>query len=437
MFKKGIAITAIFIISNFIQLVSQIVVTRLFGAKLDLDIFLAAVALPTIIVTVIYGTLNDAFLPLYGEQKAKNVDKADAYFVSHLFVLTVIGFLAAFILGFFARPISGFLYAGRGGDFINAVSFQMTYMFYSIPVSVIATICGAYYYLHKQFSRFPFAQAIGSVTNLLLIILLVPILGIFALVFAFIINIIFQIFFVIPPLKMFKSFKVLTFKRLNFSNFLNFFNLIACWVPLIIGSLALRSDTLIIRSFGADLPTGYLVYLNLISKIFILATGMMTIGIQILQLPHLVEYFSGKRYMQAITVVNKSKMTAVALSVAVTVAAYLLAPFFINLLFVGGKFTRHDANITNSLIPIFLLPALGWGVNSVFLQPLIALKKQLAVGTLNVVALILAWTGATVIKAYYGPLAAIPVGLIILLFTGIIGSEILWQKEKSRLLSAR
>ena len=45
MIKKGIAVTAIFIISNFIQLVSQIVVTRLFGAKLDLDIFLAAVAL--------------------------------------------------------------------------------------------------------------------------------------------------------------------------------------------------------------------------------------------------------------------------------------------------------------------------------------------------------------------------------------------------------
>ncbi len=431
MIKKGIAVTAIFIISNFIQLVSQIVVTRLFGAKLDLDIFLAAVALPTIIVTVIYGTLNDAFLPLYGEQKAKNVDRADAYFVSHLFVLTIIGFLAALILGFFARPISGFLYAGRGGNFINAVAFQMAYMFYSIPLSVCVTILGSYFYLHRQFVRFPLAQAFGSVVNLVVILLLANTIGTWALVMAFIINIFFQIFLVIPPVKFFEHFHFRTYKMFNFRT------IFWAWIPLIIGSLALRSDTLIIRSFGSNLPTGYLVYLNLISKIFVLSTGMMTIGIQILQLPHLVEYFSSKHYSRAISVVNKSKITAVALSVAVAAAAYLLAPFFINLLFVGGKFTRHDAAVTNSLIPIFLLPALGWGVNSVFLQPLIALKKQLAVGILNIAALILAWSGATIVKAYYGPLTAIPVGLIILLFTGIIGSEILWQKEKLRLLSAR
>jgi hypothetical protein len=54
MFKKGFAITIIFIISTLVQLVSQIVVTRIFGATLTLDTFLAA-AVP-IVVTVIYGT---------------------------------------------------------------------------------------------------------------------------------------------------------------------------------------------------------------------------------------------------------------------------------------------------------------------------------------------------------------------------------------------
>lgn len=428
MIKKGIIVTAIFIVSTFIQLVSQIIVTRLFGAKLDLDIFLAAVTIPTIIVTVIYGTLNDAFLPIYGEQKAKDKNNADSYFVSHLLSLSIISFLIAWVLGFLSVPISQFLYNDRGVMFVKDVAVQMSYMFYSIPFSVIATIFGSYYYLHKHFNRFPLAQAIGSIANLLLIIFFAPILGVWSLVLAFVINILIQTLFVIPPFKIFNS--PPTFRLPDLSA------LFIAWIPLIISNFALRSDSIIIRSFGTSLPVGYLVYLNLVSKIFMLATGMMTIGIQVLQLPHLVEYINGKQFKRAIIVVNKSKIVSIAVSVITTVFVLLLAPVAVYLLFVGGKFTKHDADITISLLPFFVLPAIGWGISSVFFQPLIALKKQFQLGILNLVALLVAWITGTIIKIYFGPLFAITASLIILLFIGIIGSEILWQKEKLRLLSA-
>ena len=93
MLKKSLTVTIIFAISTFIQLLSQIVVTRIFGAKIDLEIFLAAVAIPTIMVTVIYGTLNEAFLPLYGKKKVLNPEKSDSYFFSNLLMLTVLSFI--------------------------------------------------------------------------------------------------------------------------------------------------------------------------------------------------------------------------------------------------------------------------------------------------------------------------------------------------------
>jgi len=85
-------------------------------------------------------------------------------------------------------------------------------------------------------------------------------------------------------------------------------NLLFAWFPLIVGNFALRSDVLLVRSFGSQLPTGYLVYLNLITKIFSLAAGVTTIGIQIVLLPHLIDEIANKKYQAVITKVQKAKI---------------------------------------------------------------------------------------------------------------------------------
>ncbi|MEN9327860.1 MAG: integral rane protein MviN [Candidatus Parcubacteria bacterium] len=422
MLKKGSFITLIFVISTLIQLISQIVVTRIFGANVDLDIFLAAVAVPTILVTVIYGTLNDAFLPLYAGKKSKDESQADGYFMSHLIALTFLSFIIAALGGFFTHPLSELLYRGRSAAFITEVAIQMSYMLYSVPLSVIATVFGTYFYTHKQFIRFPLAQAIGSAANVGIILLLAPYFGIWALVIAFVANILIQIAFILPaPLFSFQ------FTRIDIVP------LLLAWIPLIIGNIALRSDAVMIRSFGAHMPTGYLVYLNLISKIFALATGVTTIGIQVLLLPHLVEYMNAKEYEKAFKIINKSKLGAVGLSIFITILLMLFSPFIIRILFVGGKFTPHDADISISLLPLFVLPAIGWGVNNIFFQPLLAIRKQWTIACIHITALVCAWITGSLVLSQFGPLPAITSGLLVLLFGGIAGSEILWQYYKKKL----
>lgn len=423
MIKKGFVVTVIFVISTFIQLVSQIVVTRIFGARFDLDVFLAAVTIPTILVTVIYGTLNDAFLPIYGEKLVKDEKKADSYLFSTLFIFTFVSLVVVSLMGPFSKQINLLFYGVRGEEFVQQVSMQTYYMLFSIPLSIVATLLGTYFYVRKKLLRFPIAQLVGSIANLLLIIILAPLLGIWSLVLAFVINIIFQIILIIP-----------TKVHLNFQ-VINLIPLLTAWLPLIIGMFALRSDTLLIRSFAVNLPEGHLVYLNLISKIFSIAAGVMTIGIQIILLPHLVEYFAKREYEKAFKNILKAKLTAILISIVVVILLTLISPFIINYLFVGGKFSTKDAQNTIILLPMFVVPAIGWGINGVFFQPLLALKKQIHLGILNVLALILGWGTASVVKQQFGSLPAITLGLIVLLFTGIIGSEILWQYYKKKLLS--
>lgn len=419
MIKKGFVTTIIFALSTLVQLVSQIVVTRIYGASLSLDIFLAAVAIPTVIVTIIYATLNDTFLP---ELASKKEEDREEFLLGNLLTIGSVTFIASVLTSFLSDAISLWLYAPRGAEFVYQVSFQMRYLFLSIPLSVIATMLGSYFYAKKDFVRFPIAQLVGSLVNVLIIVVLAPIVGIWALISAFVVNILIQILFVIP--------KALFTTTPLFSNPIT---LLLTWFPLIVGNFAMRSDAILIRSLGADLPSGYLVYLNLVTKIFALATSVATIGVQVLLLPHLVEYFNKQELNRAFSTVRRAKVGAILISVAVTILLVFVAPIVISLVFVGGQFTQHDAQVTSSMIPLFIIPAIGWGINSIFMQPLIALKKRYLVGTINVGSMIMGFGVGNLINSQLGPLQGIVWGLTTLIFSGIIGNELVWQYYKRKL----
>lgn len=423
MFKKSALVSAIFIISTFIQLISQIVVTRLFGATQELDIFLAAVTIPSIVVTVIYSTLSNVLIPFFSEAKHKNEKTAEHFLSSLLYTMTIFSLGLTLVCSLLSFPLGHLLYPGRTQEFASAVSLQMAILFLATPFAVIATILGSYFYFQKKFFHFPIAQLIGSIVNVVCIVTLYHYIGIWSLVAAFIINILFQIFFVIP-----KHVTVSKFK------FININLILLALIPLIIGEFMRRSDTLLIRSFASYLPTGYIVYLNLVSKIFSLATSVTTVGIQVLLLPNLVDYFANKEYKKASEMIAKSKWMAILISVVVTISVIVIGPFAVSILFKGGKFTETDIQITNELLMLFIVPAIGWGVSGVYLQPLFALKKYKDVGILQTVALLIAWITASLVNTYYGALFAIIFGLIVLLFIGIIGSEFVWQQEKRKLL---
>src|SRR3989338_9187134 len=427
MIKKSFIVSAIFVFSTLVQLISQIVVTRLFGATFDLDVFLAAVALPTIIVTVIYGTLNDVLLPLLGDKKSSGENNLDFYFSKILINISLIVTAFSLLIYFFSFSFSHLLYGSRGEVFVQAVARQMSFMSLSYPLAIITTFFGAYFYLHKNFIRFPLVQLIGSTANVLFILVFSKYFGIWSLVYAFILNLIIQVIFIIRPEKI-KLFAGLKFTRSGTGNFL------IAWLPLLIGYLALRSDILLVRSLGSTLPEGSLVRLNLIFRIFSLATSIMSIGFQIVLLPQLVEDFNLKNFLKSIFDVRKFKFITLGISLVVTMFTVMLTPYLIRLLFVGGKFTASDASQTLAFIPFFILPAVGWGINNIFFQPLIALKKQKELGILNIFAFALAWVVGSVLIKFLPPQFAITASLLTLLFTGIIGSEILWQYYKKALL---
>ena len=433
--KSALTITIITGLVTAIQIVGQIVVARLFGAKLQLDAFVSAVTIPTILTTVIAATLSDAFLPILKKKQIDNEDNANKYFFRIAFIVSIIVLIITIGIDLFSTKLLSALFGVRGFGFVTMTDTLMKYMVYTLPFTVLGTFFKTYLYSKKQFILPSIAYLLGSIINLGLIIILSPTIGIVSMVVGFIVAIIFQSFIIFPC--QIKSYILTSFQSISVKNLkLELSQLLHSWLPLIISTLVLGFSAVLARSFSARLPEGYIVYVNLAMKLFAGLVGIMTIGIQTVIFPHLVELVHTNNFERAKLQVNKAKLYGLILTVGTVLIIIFTAPFFIRLLLTGGKFSAKNVDLLISLFPYFIIPSIGWGVSQIFFQPIIAIGKQHLLTFVNIFAVCLSWLGAELVYKQFGGMMAISVGLIVLSFTGIIGAEIIWRKEfKSRLSS--
>lgn len=341
--------------------------------------------------------------------------------ISTLFICGTLFSLILFLsVGFFRQVF----FSQSNLDLYQSALPLFQVMVWITPFAITATILGSVWYYYKKFTLFPLAQLFGTVASLLTTLILYSQFGIWSLVVGFMVNVISQFLFIAPR----------SMIRIRLPDFSLSIPLLLSWAPLIISNFAVRSDTLLMRSFASDLGVGQLVYVNLVTKMYSLGSGIVTIGIQVLLLPHLLERISRKQFKETNLLVIKAKLMGIILSVLSSLAIFYVGPLILKYLFLGGKFSSVDLENTNMLFPVFLAPSFAWGLNNLFFQPLIALKKTWVLGGINVISLMLAWITTLRLFSVGWGVWAISVGLCVLLFGGIIMSEIVWQIEKKKIL---
>lgn len=285
--KSALTITIINGLVTAIQIVGQIVVAQLFGAKIQLDAFVSAVTIPTILTTVIAATLSDAFLPILKKKQIDNEDNANKYFFRTAFIISIVVLVVTFGIDIFSTKLLSALFGVRGLGFVTMTDQLMKYMVYTLPFTVLGTFSNAYLYSKKQFLLPSIAYLLGSIINLVLIIILSPIIGIISMVVGFVTAVILQFFLVFPY--RIRSSMLTAIKSINLKSIKSELpGLFLAWLPLIISTLVLGFSAVLARFFSAKLPEGYIVYVNLVTKLFAGLVGIMTIGIQTVFFPHLV-----------------------------------------------------------------------------------------------------------------------------------------------------
>ena len=370
--KNSILISLIFLGNALISFAAQIFLTRHFGAESNLDQFLLAVTLPTLFITLLYGTINDTYQPLAAHWDNRELKKGYSTLIwSWLLVSTTFSGLCVML----APQLLGAFYGQQADkDVITLFSWLML----AVPFAAIIAVMGAQRNFEQKVLRLPTAQLIGAIANFGMLVFLLNQFGVEIAVYGFLVSTIIQVIFVWKNTSLEYHFPIVK----------NFFSL---WIPLLAGTFFFRMDTLLTRVIASSLAEGEVVTINLATRMISMGVGLTTIGLQTTFLPKLLEHRKRNDNVSAQALVKKVKGVTLAVSLLAALGIWLITPILFRIVFFESRFSPTEQALTLQYLPALILPALGWGSLSIFLQPLYAHKKHAQVALLGSFCFFASW----------------------------------------------
>jgi putative peptidoglycan lipid II flippase len=385
MLKSTLILTICTLVSQILAFVIQIVIAANFGAGQKMDAYLAGVTLPQYITTILTSTLVAVFIPVFISYNSKNSEDALrvmsgimnlCFIVS--FTITVLGLIFAYPL--IELTVPGLTPEAKSMAYKTALIFWPSVLFSSIQYLLISL-----YQARKDFIWQAIVPIIGGIIQLLLIIILKKYFDIYVLTFIALTGIIIQTLLLSKILFTDKFQFRLFFKH---PGVIEFIHLI---IPLIIANIFIKITPIVERFFASNMYTGSISHLNYASKITMVISTLLTIGLSTIIFPLLSEALSSNNVKLFKETVAKGLRNMWILLAPIICFGLVLSLSVVSLVFERGAFNHKDSIEVSNLLQIYILSLLASSFGSITGKSLYALKltKLLSiVGVLESIAYI-------------------------------------------------
>jgi putative peptidoglycan lipid II flippase len=249
-------------------LASQVVNAYLFGAGAEMDAFFTALTIPLYLQIVLLGGLPFVVIPAFVNEESSGKDD-DAWSLVGTFIwITIVLLVVVAIVGtVYSYQIISISAPGFGLEKSRLAAQMLAVMMFSVPFMGLASFTSGVENVRERFFWPAAATAVGSIGNLITLVMLYSSIGPMALAWGNLVSAILQASITTLPVLAhgWKKTMSLTDPRL-----LEMLKLIS---PFIIFGMITSSRMLFERYFASVLPHGqlsYLGYANKISNIFVI-----------------------------------------------------------------------------------------------------------------------------------------------------------------------
>lgn len=359
--KPTLLITFFSIIDVIISFLLQIILAAKFGTGFEMDSYLAAMVLPTLITAVFLSSLNVTFIPIFIEYETKK-NKTEAWKVASIFTnLTFFVLSIICCLGVIFTPqiVSITTPGFKAGDSLLIVSL-LRILLISLVFSGLNTLMSSLYYAHHRFFRPTITPIVKIIIITLFIVIFEQFWGIKSIAFGTLLGSIACFFILIP----------IFFKDGRYTLSFNFLNrgvtqIIRVMMPLILAGLFYRSTTLIERMIASTLPKGSISYLGYASNILAVLGTITTAGISITIFPSMARSWAEKNLAQVREYFAKGVRVIMLTTFPVAVIFAILRVPIIQLFLERGEFDHTATLAVANIILIELIGFICGGLGSV------------------------------------------------------------------------
>jgi len=255
-------------------LASNIFVAAIYGASADMDAYLTAMVVPAYFQIIFYSSLSFVFIPAFIDAETKKGEEVAWALVGTFFwITTIILFFITIIGSFCSAPIINILAPGFQEEKSALASRMLSILFFTTPFTGLSILTVGIQNARNRFFWPSFAPALGSLGNVIILLIFSRFLGPMALCWGYLVSSVLQGGITIIPILSHGWIKTLplTDRRVK--------DLGRMMLPLILLGMLISFSPIAERYFSSALPDGqiaYMGYANKISSIFVvlLASGI-------------------------------------------------------------------------------------------------------------------------------------------------------------------
>jgi putative peptidoglycan lipid II flippase len=363
----------------------EVVSAKYYGTRWEMDTFLAAATIPTILFGVFNGALVSALVPTFSEYIAHHKEDEAWRLASTVLNILAIVLTACAIVGFFtARWYVPLIAHGFPAPQMG-VAIRMTR--WMMPSIVAVSLSGVLSAMLNAYHRFRATAMVGIAVNIVTIAIVLTFnhrFGIYALVVGTTLGLVAQMLVQLP------SFLSIGKYRLTID--LRHPGLAKIWVllgPIIVGSAAGQLALFFDRFFASTLSPGYIAGMNYAVKLVMFPQQIFAAAIATVIFPLLAAQFARDNRRG----VARSLITGLRLVNFITIPAVcaliVLSKPMVQTLFERGTFQAGATDLTSGLLPFAAVGLIALAANVVLTRCCFACKETMWPVTISVFTVVI------------------------------------------------
>lgn len=353
MFRSGLLVMIITMVSRVLGLVRAGIIAYYFGASAMTDAFFSAFKISNFFRQLLgEGALGSSFIPLYNERvESEGEENSKQFIYSILNLLFVFSTIVTILMIIFSQGIIDGIVSGFPDETkIIASRFLKIMSVYFVFISLSGMVCA----ILNNFKQFAVPASTSIFFNLAIILASMyfgKTYGIDALAYGVVIGGLFQFLVVLPAF--FKIMKGYSFKIDWKDPYLKKIFIMIC--PMLIGIVARQVNTIVDQMFASYLAEGGVSALENATRLYLLPVGVFGVSISTVIFPALSKAMSKNDLDGATDNIVKGLNILLFLIIPSTAVLTFYAPEVIRLTLSYGKFDEEAVRVTSQALLYYSL----------------------------------------------------------------------------------
>lgn len=359
--KTLATVSGMTLVSRILGFVRDVLIARIFGAGIATDAFFVAFRIPNLLRRLFAeGAFSQAFVPIFAEYKNRRTAEEAREMVDHvaallgiaLFVVTLIGVIAAPLLIYVSAP--GFIASPQKFD-LTVELLRITFP-YILFISLVS-LAGGILNTHSKFSVPALTPALLNLSFIGCALWLAPLLDppVLALAWAVLIGGVLQLAFQVPFLI---RIKLLPRPRLR-SVDTGAWRVLKQMGPAVFGVSVGQVSLLINTIFASFLVTGSVSWLYYADRLMEFPAGLLGVALGTILLPSLSRHYTNNSTEEYSRLLDWGLRLTVLLTLPAALALALLSTPLVATLFYHGEFSANDVWMTRDALVAYSVGLLG------------------------------------------------------------------------------